>query len=383
MFLKVKHASKTVDVQLRADDTVSDLQNRLHDLFHIPPQKQKLFFARGGRTPAQTTKLRDMLDLNITDAASPTTPVALLLIGTPETRLAPQDQPASTAATAQASAVSAAPAAAASGGPLVAINHETKDGLYMCSYPAGYAAQDSYVCQTCIKSGAASPEHVLCHACSEVCHAGHDVECFGLREFMRCDCCTVKCWVNRELVTDPAAFAAHACKFIVNASTGNPPMQRQPANSKNIYPRSLTWCYCAWETPDGPAGTCAQPPVEPAPCCTDGAEADMGSVCILCCTCYWSPHLTRLHTSHLSGMQCYGEVCSGTVVAYRCNTCSTLVCPPCRLNCHKDHDVDVAPVYPSDGEDNNGAPDDCEFSCGCRGGCPFPMRPRGPKQTPL
>ena len=363
LFVKVKHHKTIVDLEVTQADTVTDLQNRLQLQFHVSVTKQRLLFARGAnKHPHGSTLLRDLEGL-CTSQPSPSTAPAVLLIGIPETALHLVIADGEGSSGAPTAAVSTAAPVAAAIGHLVAVTKETKEGLYMCSYPNGYAAQDAHVCRTCIDQGVADVNHAVCGACAEVCHSGHDVEFYGHREYMRCDCCTERCWADRSAKTDPSQYLSHACQFIVDDRTGNPPPDRQPTNNKNIYPRPGKWCYCRSDTPYPKSET------DPAPTCCSDMEPDYGCCCLLCNTCFWSPHLTHLHTSNLSSMPCYGEVCSGPIVAFKCTTCDTLVCPPCRLRCHRDHVVEDEPVYPSNGEDSNGAPADCEFSCGCRGNC--------------
>lgn len=143
------------------------------------------------------------------------------------------------------------------------------------------------------------------------------------------------------------------CAFVIDSETGRPPVRSVlPTNRKNRYPRdSNYWCYCK----------------DPDP--KDGPDYG-GIVCILCCSCFWSTHITKLHTLQYRRAPCYGDVLVGNTVVFKCLTCDTFVCPPCRLRCHKDHEVAAETFVPSkeDGSDN-GAVAEAVFSCGCGGLC--------------
>ncbi|PWU99189.1 hypothetical protein C3747_222g82 [Trypanosoma cruzi] len=255
---------------------------------------------------------------------------------------------------------------------LVSTTVEVDSRWYRCSYSRGYARQVAFVCRTCVRSGRANPAHAICYACADVCHASHDVEEWGVRYYMRCDCCTAACWhsveknnketENKNGEETPQGVQGEGeeqepqqCCFIVDSATGLPPATSVvPMNSKNRYPRTLSsWCYCECEE-NSPA---------------DDADGG-GVVCMLCASCYWSSHMTRLCSDAFRRVPCYGDVFEGVLVAFLCRTCDTLVCTPCRLRCHKDHDVDPEYIFPSrkDGT-GNGAPEGVEFSCGCRGCC--------------
>jgi hypothetical protein len=356
----VKHNKTLVEVPVSALDTIQTLQQKLQASFHVPVAKQRLLFAKGAsKSPAAGTRLVDVEGMCSPAGCHPKSSPSIMLIGTP-------DQ-----AVQLASAADVEPQLAGSCAEhLVAVHKETKDGLYMCSYPSGYAAQNAFHCRTCVNMGHAKDRHCICLACAEVCHAGHAVDACGFRDFMRCDCCTDVCWTGRQAITDPAAFLAHACRFVVDDRTGNAPHEPRQANSKNLYPRPGKWCYCKTDAAYPPSSDRLAADGEEAEAEAEAEEEeDYGCSCLLCNTCFWSPHLTHLHTAHLRATPCYGEVCTGPTVAYRCNTCSTLVCPPCRMRCHGSHDVDASAVFPSDGNHRNDAPPDCEFSCGCRGGC--------------
>lgn len=82
---------------------------------------------------------------------------------------------------------------------IVSSTLEQNGSWYRCSYSQGYVRQMAYVCRTCVKEGRASPDHAICFACTEVCHFDHDVEEWGARYHMRCDCCTSKCWKSSSI----------------------------------------------------------------------------------------------------------------------------------------------------------------------------------------
>ncbi|ORC89383.1 uncharacterized protein TM35_000121580 [Trypanosoma theileri] len=303
---------------------------------------------------------------------------------------------------------------------LVTTTVEQDNRWFRCSYSKGYARQTAFVCRTCVRSGRADAAHAICYACAEVCHRNHDVEEWGVRYYMRCDCCTAACWrpvaeeekkkktmmisnssnsnsndthhhhhdkeveekegsiskEKNEEEQDPGNNdnsnnsnsnnhnndndEPQRCCFIIDSETGLPPVTSVvPHNSKNRYPRDLyRWCYCNCED-DHPA---------------DDAEGG-GIVCMLCSTCYWSAHMTRLCTEAFRRIPCYGDVVEGDVLAFHCRTCETLVCCPCRLRCHKDHDVSAEAVLASRlSGTHNEAPAGVEFSCGCRGCCDIAER---------
>ncbi|KEG11917.1 hypothetical protein DQ04_02151060 [Trypanosoma grayi] len=263
---------------------------------------------------------------------------------------------------------------------LVTTTVERDNRSFRCSYSHGYVPQTAFVCRTCVRNGWANPAHAFCYACAEVCHGNHDVEEWGVRNYMRCDCCTVACWQNvsdannktsnnhapndesrqSEETSDQQQQQKQEqeprhCCFVIDSETGQPPATSVvPLNSKNRYPRALRkWCYCDSEDDH---------PVDDTTC--------GGIVCMLCATCYWSTHMTRLHTDAFRRMPCYGDVEEGDAVVFRCRTCETLVCTPCRLRCHKDHEVDPDAVLASRARGTeNGASAGVEFSCGCGGCC--------------
>lgn len=90
---------------------------------------------------------------------------------------------------------------------------EKEGSWYRCSYSQGYVRQTAYVCRTCVEEGRAAPDHAICFACTEICHANHNVEEWGMRYHMRCDCCTSKCWRS------PTASSPSA-KLIQSGSQG-------------------------------------------------------------------------------------------------------------------------------------------------------------------
>ncbi|EAN77652.1 Ubiquitin family, putative [Trypanosoma equiperdum] len=278
---------------------------------------------------------------------------------------------------------------------LVTTTLEHDSRWFRCSYGKGYARQTAFVCRTCVDSGAADPSHAICYACAEVCHTGHDVEEWGVRYFMRCDCCTPVCWrdikVNgskeewdKKAVNDHSSEGNRGqgdenskmsrgvlplirkaeetrqlkrCCFILDSETSEPPVSREavPLNGRNIYPRSsYAWCFCCCEDDYPP----------------DGTNESAGVVCMLCATCFWSAHITRLHTGMLNRLPCHGNLVEGDVVAFYCETCKGVVCGPCRLRCHADHevqkDVVVAP-YEQHGKGAVANSRDHTFKCEC--GC--------------
>ncbi|CCW62364.1 unnamed protein product [Phytomonas sp. EM1] len=333
---------------------------------------------------------------------------------------------------------------------LVSTTLEFDGQWYRCCYGKGYLRQTAYVCRTCVKTGRADAAHAVCLACAEICHGNHEVEEWGVRHFMRCDCCTKKCWrptTGEDLANDampspptvgvvsaadllkrtqlrkrsrsnspgsshapslplkvepheagvsatneeapppdhpigmppsprggpppvgaekgmkPGAPApvslpeASRCMFIVDSATNKPPVSALlPVNRKNRYPRSpTTWCYCERDYPN---------------------DSDYGGVvCMLCTTCFWSAHITRLFADQYRYMPCYGDVLQGNVLAFKCNTCNTYVCTPCRLRCHKDHAIEPGFVIPDhDDGATNGASPGVKFSCGCAGLCSIAER---------
>ncbi|CCW68699.1 unnamed protein product [Phytomonas sp. Hart1] len=331
---------------------------------------------------------------------------------------------------------------------LVCTTLEHDGQWYRCCYGKGYLRQTAYICRTCVRAGRADAAHALCLACAEICHGHHEVEEWGVRHYMRCDCCTKKCWKpiagddasreampsqpsvvvvsaadlqkrtqlhtrsrsnsptsphaqlpplkvaknEKELVGNETAWQpnnsieiphypngttqsseeirtkpetvessplpeASRCIFVVDSSTNKPPVNALlPVNRKNRYPRSPnTWCYCERDYPD---------------------DSDYGGVvCMLCTTCFWSAHITRLFVDQYRYMPCYGDVLEGNVLAFKCNTCNIYVCTPCRLRCHKDHAIEPEFVIPDhDDGTTNGVPPGVRFSCGCAGLCSIAER---------
>lgn len=87
----------------------------------------------------------------------------------------------------------------------------------------------------------------------------------------------------------------------------------------------------------------------------------------MCTQSYWDSHISRIFTRQMRHVGCYGQVIKGEVVAYNCRTCSTWVCPSCRVRCHKDHDVDGDnPIVPTRDHDPTA---EFVFACGCLGMC--------------
>lgn len=349
--VEVTHAGRKMRLSFcTAAATVGDVKNELFRRSGVPREKQRLLFGapvlkehrREGR---DDVRLLDLIAKPTSAAASVTIP--LMLIGS--AAVVPHINEEAVAQLHR----------------LVSTTVEHDGSWFRCSYNRGYARQTAFVCRTCVKSGRSNPEHAICYACAEVCHRSHDVEEWGVRYHMRCDCCTAVCWKDvenknkshreSEEVATEGEKEPQWCCFLIDSGTGLPPSTSVvPMNSKNRYPRSsFTWCYCDCEE-DHP---------------TDDPDCG-GVVCMLCTTCYWSSHMTRIHSDMLSRVPCYGDVVEGSIVAFHCRTCATLVCSPCYLCCHKDHDVDPNPILPSrDQGTDNGAPEDMEFSCGCRGCC--------------
>ncbi|GET90031.1 hypothetical protein, conserved [Leishmania tarentolae] len=511
---EVKFGKTVVSLEMPASATVHDLKHRLEEKTHVRLDKQRLLL----NLPVLKSKHRDPPHDTVVRLLFPTelvnrceqhdgpvaqhVKVSAMLLGSAETAPA-----VNVAATAEISR-------------LVATTVEHDGKWYRCSYARGYLRQTAYICRTCIDEGRADPQHTVCLACAEFCHGNHEIEEWGVRYYMRCDCCTQKCWrpptdpvaaaeaaaerraglhfsssvasgtasgsevravqtrdieerttrkrarstspltpkrsrggspvsgiriatippadmpevvlhhsitggvsssslastskpsqdTSRALPTSsvfppgpsPPLAAAEAdastsfvngrpvfgkdtsddddkdddlhsghgegkpsdalppplpelsrCAFVVDSKTKKAPVESVlPTNRHNRYPRDpLNWCYCKNTYP------------------SDDPECG-GIACMLCCSCYWSTHMTKLHTYQYRRMPCYGDVLLGDTVAFKCKTCSTHVCVPCRYRCHKDHDVEEALVIPSkdDGTDNGG-PEGVKFSCGCRGLC--------------
>ncbi|KAK7200956.1 putative zinc finger in N-recognin (UBR box) [Novymonas esmeraldas] len=490
---EVKFGKSVVSLEMPVSATVRDLKQRLEEETHVRIAKQRLLLnapvvkARQ-RDPPLATMIRALLPADLVarceqhdGAVAQHVRVGAMLLGSVDA--------APTVDVTAASEISR----------LVATTVEHDGKWYRCSYARGYLRQTAYVCRTCINEGRADPQHVLCLACAELCHGNHDVEEWGMRYHMRCDCCTQKCWrpptdpktaaaaaAARRAVQHPSAaqpsaevwtlqtheieqrtmrkrtrstsplaprrsrgsspiggirMAAapppdmpevslhassaasavapgavafpsappptssaapaaagsahghrdttavqderegeeeegaeeggagagdeqaerpppplpelHRCAFVVDSKTGKAPEASVlPVNRGNRYPRdSLHWCHCKSTQP------------------SDDPECG-GVACMLCCSCFWSTHITRLHTLQYRRLPCYGDVLLGDTVAFKCRTCNTHVCAPCRYRCHKDHDVEDVLVTPSrdDGTDN-GALEGAQFSCGCRGLC--------------
>ncbi|KAG5500437.1 hypothetical protein JKF63_03530 [Porcisia hertigi] len=512
---EVKFGKKVISLELPASATVRDLKLALQDRTQVHLEKQRLLLnlpvlKAKHRDPPQDTVIRLLFPMELVSRCeqheglvAQHLKVSAMLLGSAE--VAPT---LNVAATSEISR-------------LVATTVEHDGKWYRCSYARGYQRQTAYICRTCIDKGRADPQHALCLACAEFCHGNHEVEEWGVRHYMRCDCCTQKCWrlpadpdaaeqrqavphssssigsptargpevralqtrdieertmrkrgrstsprtpkrsrgsspmsgirmttipptdmpevtLNPSMAAGTAASSsatasrssqdAHTalslslplppgplsslaaapatpseaypskgsangsnfagkhpcdaadddgccqddradgehkdaqspelpelsrCAFVVDTKTARAPVESVlPTNRHNRYPRDpLNWCYCKNAHP------------------SDDPECG-GIACMLCCSCYWSTHITKLDTSQYRRMPCYGDVLLGDTVALKCKTCNTLVCVPCRYRCHKDHEVEETLVLPSrdDGTDN-GAPEGAMFSCGCRGLC--------------
>ncbi|KPI84894.1 hypothetical protein ABL78_6049 [Leptomonas seymouri] len=506
---EVKFGKTVVLVEMPGSASVRALKEKLEEQTHVRAEKQRLLLnlpvlKEKHRDPPQDTQLRHLFPAALVHRCEQHEgPVAqhlrvsAMLLGSADT--APS---VNVTATTEISR-------------LVATTVEHDGKWYRCSYSRGYLRQTAYVCRTCIEEGRADPQHALCLACAEFCHGSHEVEEWGVRHYMRCDCCTEKCWrpttvpagggsgpamaagesartaadtvavpgvapevrvvhsrdieqrtmrkrarssspltpkrsrgsspmsgirmatippaempeldlqtpstasITRSTPGDgmhgparevgstagvpPAQSPTAAvgfpssprqastdtvnttpekkevagadnevggaagavpitpsplpqlsrCAFVIDSRTKRAPVESiLPINRYNRYPRdSLNWCYCKIPHP------------------SDDPECG-GIACLLCSSCYWSTHITKLFTGQYRRMPCYGDVLVGDTVAFKCNTCSTYVCTPCRYRCHKDHDIAPGCVIPSSAEGtDNGAIAGANFSCGCRGLC--------------
>ncbi|KAG5474680.1 hypothetical protein LSCM4_03855 [Leishmania orientalis] len=515
---EVRFGKRVVLLEMPSSATVHDLKLKLEEQTSVRLGKQRLLLnlpvvKANHRDPPHDTVLRLLFPTELVNRCeqhdgpvAQHVKVSAMLLGSAE--LAPA---VNVAATSEISR-------------LVATTVEHDGKWYRCSYARGYLRQTAYICRTCVDEGRADPQHALCLACAEFCHGNHEIEEWGVRHHMRCDCCTQKCWrspsfpgaseeaamerheglcsssVASATVSMPEARAVQArdieertmrkrarsttpltpkrsrggspmsgirmttippadlpevtlhpstasgasasspvsasrpsqdtskalpssttfspgpssplaaapdaakgsdastsmakgssfvgkhpadgddeednahgnhgeadhkdvhppplpelsrCAFVVDSKTKKAPVESVlPTNRYNRYPRDpFSWCYCKKAYP------------------SDDPECG-GVACMLCCSCYWSTHITRLHTYQYRRMPCYGDVLLGDTVAFKCKTCNTHVCVPCRYRCHKDHDFEEALVTPSrdDGTDN-GALEGARFSCGCRGLC--------------
>lgn len=127
-----------------------------------------------------------------------------------------------------------------------------------------------------------------------------------------------------------------ACRFVLDKLTLTPPKLIIPPNLHNRYPRTpLTWCYCREED-------ASESPTE------GGEEESGGLVCMLCTTCFWNTHITAIHSEQFRGVPCYGDILQGETVVFKCNTCDTYCCAPCRHRCHKDHEVEEKALLSSE-----------------------------------
>nr|CCC93428.1 conserved hypothetical protein [Trypanosoma congolense IL3000] len=422
--VNVVHATKKFDIVLpAATSRVGDLKEKLAQSTGVPIERQRLLFDTRvatqyrGRAP-DTMKIIDMLASRSSRAVTagnkassstrsllekgadgnPTGGGSLRAVAAP-TSAPPQSSvlklPVMLLGTA-ASAPHVDEEMTAQMHRLTSIMVEHENKWFRCTYGKGYARQRAFVCRTCLESGAASATHAICCACAEVCHKDHNIEEWGVRYFMRCDCCTPACWQNvsggtneqsgnetggdcrcsvseasnnskcsgdeaekvDQCVDKGAQWVTKAedlqhlrrCCFIMDSDTGKPPASREaiPLNSRNRYPRSSsTWCFCRC-TDDHPA---------------DGTDEAEGFVCMLCTSCYWGTHITRLNTDIVHCLPCCGQVLEGDIVAFNCRTCASVICGPCRLRCHRDHDADeTVEIYSH--EEQTGEP---VFKCGC--GC--------------
>lgn len=100
--------------------------------------------------------------------------------------------------------------AAAALSRIVSTTLEDQSNWYRCSYSQGYVRQTAYVCRTCLEEGRAAPDHAICFGCAEICHAKHNVEEWGTRFYMRCDCCTSKCWRTPPSSSSPSLGVTHS-----------------------------------------------------------------------------------------------------------------------------------------------------------------------------
>jgi hypothetical protein len=512
---EVKFGKTVLSIEMPASASVHDLKQRLEEKTQVRAEKQRLLLnlpvmKEKHRDPSHDTVLRHLFPAALVERfeqhdghVAQHLKVNAMLLGSVE--VAP---PVNVAATTEISR-------------LVATTVEHDGKWYRCSYSKGYLLQTAYVCRTCVNEGRAAPQHALCLACAEFCHGDHEVEEWGVRHYMRCDCCTEKCWRpttasegndsqtkateaenrsttdaapgvgatvsatevrtvhshdieqrtvrKRSRSTSPltpkrsrgsspmsvirmttipptdmpdldllhptnkgpattaalsgssrvgatattaagrssgggggevaastgfpsvpspvpaesfdttpekcaAAAAAHSevtettgdtpnaptalprlsrCAFVIDSKTKRAPVESiLPSNKLNRYPRDpLNWCYCKMPQPSN--------------------DPECGGIaCLLCTSCYWSTHITKLFTRQYRRVSCYGDVLVGDTVAFKCTTCDTYVCAPCRYRCHKDHVIAPGCVVPSveDGTDN-GARDGANFRCGCRELC--------------
>lgn len=354
MKLTVRYNRRSIELDISSDATFGHLQLALHELCDVPPGKQRLLIAggaakRAGGMPSQDTLLREG---GVADGTH------LMLIG-------PR---ASTQAVVATTSGHKAPRATADMDSLVVLRKTTDTGVYSCSYSLGYVFQRVFVCKTCVASRNAAPQHLICAGCAAVCHAGHDVEHWGRRLNTRCDCCTVRMDVlDRHRVdpntTDAPAATAGAkpasCQFIVDERTDEFPVLRLEEN-ENTYPPAEGWCACNWETDSSAVKRSG----DAAGSQSDHDVDDDGGceTCVMCGTGFWSQHVSRLDTSWLPHVGCYGTV-RGEVVTFRCHTCNTQCCLPCRLHCHADHECGPPELFSTEDADGK------VFSCGCSGMC--------------
>lgn len=472
--ITVTHGRDRYAIQLPLSSTLRDIKTWLHEKVAVPVENQILLLNapvskefRRCKSEQDTTPLlltfSASLQERIRTAATPqTVKLNAMLIGTSQSTLS-QNQPQLNTETAAALS------------RIVVTTLEQDSRWFRCSYGQGYLRQTAYVCRTCVDEGRAAPDHAVCLACTEVCHLNHNIEEWGVRYHMRCDCCTSKCWrtptqtdsqaekklsqdaqttnkvsavsledvgqrtkrkrsrsmspikspvgpggsplmgirvpavVNtpspfaisdppgneKEAVSSPIRSAAQkpsyagaglrsppmssppvnaqpfsstpkvetetakdqgvtvpgappssavetgpaqhvallpsfeGCRFVLDNTTNKPPEIIIPPNARNRYPRTpLTWCFCHEEDP--------------------GDEESGGLVCMICTSCFWNTHITSVHAEQFKRVPCYGDVVQGETVVFKCHTCDTHVCAPCRHRCHKDHEVDEECLITSD-----------------------------------
>lgn len=189
----VKFGRELIELTLPLTATVAEVKALLEERTQVRPDKQRLLL----NAPVDKDKRRDVSE---SCTLGELFPAAYL-----ERVLAPAGDPAPAARQPRIKVTamligsnSAAPLvdsrATAEISRLVSTTVEHGGQWYRCSFGKGYLRQTAYVCRTCITEGRADPSHCFCLACAEICHANHDVEEWGVRYCMRCDCCTKKCW---------------------------------------------------------------------------------------------------------------------------------------------------------------------------------------------
>lgn len=360
MIVKVKHQSRCYDISVEDNASVSDLRKAIEQALHIPVGKQRLL---GGSKKWQDAAALLQHDLGVAVAGRDTTasPPHVMVVGAAEVPVAVADSGA------PAEAAPVVLSRASTLAHLVCSSVETEAGMYSCSFPVGYAAQDAFYCRTCAEAGYCEEKHLMCYACAEVCHEGHNVENWGLHNSLRCDCCTVAGCTPVALAAasgaavDSSDVVYRRCKFLTDERTGAPPSAPLLRNSENQYPpETKTWCYCK-----GTAATTE--------------EEEEGLNCMMCHNVCYAPHITHLYTHLFHLVSCYAETSGHNTLGYRCVTCEeaagvapgvassgseVLYCPPCLLHCHTGHVVSKEPVH---------VEWRCEGTkslvCGCRAAC--------------